>query len=213
MINKDIYIVGAGTYGEAMHELANILGFKVLGFYDEDESKLNCVIMGIKVIGKFSDLTNQEIKNINFIVAIGNNEIRHNIMSKINVIGGKTPSLIHPTATISPSAEINEGVYIQANVYVWTKVKIDKFCILSPGVVIAHHTTIGKACLISTLTGIGASIEIKDKVFIGMGCTIVTGIQVIGENSVIGAGAVVIRNVDKDSVYTGVPAKKREKNL
>jgi len=206
--NKDVYIVGAGTYGEAMYELAEISGFKVKGFYDEDDNKLHQLVMGIEVVGKFSKMDLGEVKNKRFIVAIGNNEIRHNIMSKINHYGGETPTLIHPTATISPSAEVGNGVYIQANVYLWTKVKIDDFCIISPGVVIAHHTSVGKACLISTLTGVGASIKIAEKVFIGMGCTIVTGISYIVESSIIGAGAVVINNIDQSGTYIGVPAKK-----
>lgn len=207
MENKYIYIVGAGTYGEAMFELAEILGYEVKGFYDENENKLHNLIMGIEVIGKFSDLSDTEIKNKQFIVAIGNNEIRSDIMSKINRYNGETPTLIHPTAIISPSAEIGNGVYIQANVYIWTKVMIDDFCIISPGVVIAHHTSVGKACLISTLTGVGASIKIAEKVFIGMGCTIVTGISCIVESSIIGAGAVVINNIDRSGTYIGVPAK------
>lgn len=207
-MNKDIYIVGAGTYGEAMCELAEILGYSVKGFYDEDEEKLGLTIMNHPVLGKFSELNEEEVSKNNYIVAIGNNAARFKIMKRINNCGGRTPTLIHPTATISPSAEIGEGVYIQANAYIWTKVKIEDFCIISPNVVVAHHSTIGKACLVSTLTGIGASINIQDKVFIGMGCTIVTGMHTVGENSIIGAGAVVLKDVDKNSVYAGVPAKK-----
>lgn len=207
-MGKIIYIIGAGTYGEAMCELAEILGYKIKGFYDEDQSKQGLTIMDYPVLGRFSDLNDEEISGNSYIVAIGDNFIRLKIMMKINSAGGCTPTLIHPTATISPTAEIGEGVYIQANTSIWTKVKIGDFCIISPNVVVAHHSTIGKACLVSTLTGIGASINIEDKVFIGMGCTIVTGMYTVGENSIIGAGAVVLKDVDKNSVYVGVPAKK-----
>ncbi len=207
-MSKDIYIVGAGTYGEAMYELAEILGYSVKGFYDEDDGKLNASVMGAKVIGKFSNLSNNEINGKNFIVAIGNNESRYNIMTEINQKGGITPTLIHPSAVISPSAKVGKGVYIQANAYIWTEAQIGDFCIISPNTVIAHHTEIGKACLISTLAGVGASIKIKDKVFIGMGATIVTGLVTIGENSIIGAGSVVLKNIEENSVYVGVPARK-----
>ncbi|NUH83397.1 NeuD/PglB/VioB family sugar acetyltransferase [Bacillus firmus] len=207
-MQKDIYIVGAGTYGEVMFELAELLGYTVKGFYDEDESKLSNKTMGVEIIGKFSLLNDHEIKNKQFIVAIGNNTIRYNIMTRINQYGGKTPTLIHPKAVLSPSTEIGNGVYIHANANIWTKVKIGDFCIISPNVVIAHHSAIGKACLVSTLCGVGASINVEDKVFIGMGSTIVTGLSVIGENTIIGAGAVVLKNADKNCVYAGIPAKK-----
>lgn len=164
--------------------------------------------MGCPILGGFSSLSTNEIQNKNFIVAIGNNKLRMDIMSKINKLGGKTPSLIHPTVTISPSAKIGKGVYIQANAYIWTKVKINDFCIISPSVTVAHHSIIGKGCLISTNSAVGASIIIEDEVFIGMGSTIVTGLNKIGSNSIIGAGAVVLKNVEPNSVYVGVPAKK-----
>jgi acetyltransferase-like isoleucine patch superfamily enzyme len=41
-----------------------------------------------------------------------------------------------------------------------------------------------------------------------MGATVVTGVNKIGENSTIGAGAVVLKDVEPNSVYVGVPAKK-----
>lgn len=207
-MDKDIYIVGAGTYGEAMCELAEILGYTINGFYDDDTSKQGLSIMDYPVIGKFSSLTDDEISENRYIVAIGNNDVRFRIMTRINGAKGITPTLIHPTATISPSSDIGNGVYIQANAYIWTKVRIGDFCIISPNVVIAHHSSIGQACLVSTLTGIGASITIENKVLIGMGSIIVTGISSIGENSIVGAGAVVLKDVEKNSVYAGVPAKK-----
>ena len=206
--NKSVYIIGAGTYGEVMWELAVLNGYEVKGYYDEDESKLNNMIMGTKVIGKFSDLPEADIKNNNYIVAIGNNDIRYNIMSRINALGGMTPTLIHPSAVISKSAKIGKGVYIQANAHIWTKVNVSDYCVISPNVVVAHHSSLGKACLVSTLSAVGASINVEDFVFIGMGATIVTGVTSIGKNSIIGAGAVVLKDVEENSVYAGVPAKK-----
>lgn len=212
MERGDVYIVGAGTYGEVMLELAQILGFNVKGFFDEDESKINKNVMGKTVIGKFSDLDSTKIKGNKFIVAIGNNAARLNLMSKINKFGGQTPTLIHPTAVISPSAEIGYGVYIHANAYIWSNAKIGNYCIVSPNVVIAHHTSIGEACLISTLSGVGASIKVENLVFIGMGSTIVTGVTKIGSNTIIGAGAVLLNDAESNSIYVGIPAKKCRKN-
>jgi len=211
-MKEKFYIVGAGTYGEAMCELANILGYNVEGFYDDDHEKHGKLLMGVKIIDSFNNLKKEDFLDKNFIVAVGNNKIRQNMCCKINKHGGHTPSLIHPTAVISPSAQIGNGVYIQAMAYVWTNVKIDDYCIISPNVVIAHHSIIGEACLVSTGTVVGASIKIKEKSFLGIGTIIVTGISEIGENSLIGAGAVVLKNVAPNSVMVGNPARLLRKN-
>ena len=47
---KEVYIIGAGTYGEAMYELAEILGYRVKGFYDEDDKKIDTMVMGVRVL-------------------------------------------------------------------------------------------------------------------------------------------------------------------
>src|SRR5690625_3696109 len=140
-MQRDIYIVGAGTYGEVMLEFAELLGYRVKAFYD-DKYKRPHTVMGIKVVDKFSNLNKHEIKGKKFIVAIGDNQVRYDLMNKINLSGGETPSLIHPSAIISSSAQIGKGVYIQANVNIWTKVKIDDYCIISPGVVIDRKSVV-----------------------------------------------------------------------
>lgn len=49
-------------------------------------------------------------------------------------------------------------------------------------------------------------IEIKDNVFIGLGATIMGGVQ-IGPNSIVAAGAVVTKDVKPGMIVAGVPAK------
>ena len=50
-------------------------------------------------------------------------------------------------------------------------------------------------------------IIIEDEVWIGASVTILPGVK-IGRCSVIGAGSVVINDVDPYSVYVGAPARK-----
>ena len=50
-------------------------------------------------------------------------------------------------------------------------------------------------------------VQIMDNVFIGWGATILPG-TTIGENTIIGAGAIVSGNIEPNSVYAGNPARK-----
>lgn len=50
-------------------------------------------------------------------------------------------------------------------------------------------------------------VDIGNNVFVGANTTILPGV-VIGDNSVIGAGSLVSKDIEPDSVYAGVPAKR-----
>jgi len=59
---------------------------------------------------------------------------------------------------------------------------------------------------INTVPSIKGDIHIHKGVWIGSGAIILGGVT-IGENAVIGAGSVVTKNVEKDTMVAGNPAK------
>lgn len=61
----------------------------------------------------------------------------------------------------------------------------------------AGHTNLG---------AVSRPVTIKDNVFIGTSCITLKGVT-IGENSVIGAGSVVTRNIPDNEIWAGNPAK------
>lgn len=80
------------------------------------------------------------------------------------------------------------------------------------GVVIHERSKIGKHCLIGQGITIGGKSGvydvpiIMDNVFIGPGARIIGDIK-IGHDSIIGANAVVVKDVKPFSVITGIPGK------
>lgn len=51
------------------------------------------------------------------------------------------------------------------------------------------------------------SIRVGDNVFIGMDCIILRGVT-IGDNVVVGAGSIVTRDIESNSVWAGIPARR-----
>ena len=87
-----------------------------------------------------------------------------------------------------------------------TKVEIGKQCLIGSGCKIYdtdfHILPIqGKEKRINS-----APIIIEDRVFIGAGSTILKGVR-IGENSVVGAGSVVAKDIPANEVWAGNPAR------
>lgn len=202
-------ILGAGTYGRVFAEyLKEINNFKIIGFLDDDSSKVGQEFNGIRVIGKIGDFHDIQGLNIQAIFApIGNNNNRLKLINKIREHGYKAPSFIHHFTSIPSSVKLTGTVYILPGTVIMPNAEIFDSTMISMGVNIGHDTIIREGCFLANGVNIGGSIEIHDKVFVGMSACIMTGVKSIGQNSIIGAGAVVIRDVPNGAVVIGNPAK------
>ena len=204
---KEIYIVGIGLYSEVMYELATDCGYTVNGFYDIYNGEYRTEVMGIAVLGCFSELDASDIKDKDFIVAVGDNKMRHDLMLKIEECGGNLPTLIHPEAKISKSARIGKGVYIHMGAVLWTESEVGDYSIVSPNTVIAHHAKVGQSCLISVSSVVGARVHVGNYTMFGIGSIAITGVDTIGENVMLGAGTTATKNIEDNVLAVGSPAR------
>ena len=138
-MNKNLLIVGAGTYGVVASEIAADMGcFEKIDFVD-DERKTTP--NGIDVVGTTQDIDELALQYSNIIVAIGNPEVR---LSLLNRIKEETPyrivSLVSPKAYVSPSAQIMSGCIIEPMAVVHTGCVICSGCIISAGAIVNHAT-------------------------------------------------------------------------
>ena len=89
------------------------------------------------------------------------------------------------------------------------KIKIGNYCIFGPNVSIYDHdhgTSLDNN-VFSKQEFYVKEIHIGNNVWLGAGVTILPGV-IIGDNVVVGANAVVTKNLENNSLYAGVPAKK-----
>lgn len=89
------------------------------------------------------------------------------------------------------------------------KITVASNCLIAEMVVIRDQNhNFGKSDYKIAEQGFSTSaIEIRENVWLAAKSTIIAG-SVIGENTVVGANAVVCNAIDPNSVYLGVPAKK-----
>jgi len=202
-----IAIIGAGSYGRVIAELAEICGFTVISYLDDSETKVDQALGGIPINVPITASLEQFPANMSVAVAIGNNQARLRYLRQAQNLGFQTPSLISPQAVISPSAKVEDACILHVGCHVWTDAVIGYGSILSPHATVAHHTTLGRACFVSTGANVGASVSVGDGVTVGISASISTGVKQLGNGSLVGAGAVVIRDTETNGVYVGNPAK------
>ena len=153
-------------------------------------------------------------------------------MAKRQVIVGKDTKIYQPDLSnlyeckIGNQCKIGAFVEIQKGVVIGNKVKIQAFAFIPEGVTIKNEVFIGPhVCFTNDLypraTRQDGSLKAQDdwivtptkvcqKASIGANATILCGVT-IGEGAMIGAGSVVIRDVDPWTIVAGNPAKEIRK--
>lgn len=202
-------IIGAGTYGEVYLAYLQEAGVEIVGFVDDNPDLQGISVKDLPVLGKISDLEHlkRELELEAVYCPIGNNKLRVKFLEYARSLGYKTPCFIHSSVLIHPSVSIGEGVYILLGAKIMPYTVVDDYVMISMNALVAHHNHLYKGTFISTGVNFGASINAHENTYIGIGATIMTGIHNLGKDCVVGAGAVVIRDVPDNAVVAGVPAK------
>lgn len=111
----------------------------------------------------------------------------------------------------SDTAQLRIGEYTflgrGTEVEVAARVTIGTGCLIGPGVYITDHnhgTQLGTPMFRQPC--VAAHVEIGDDVWIGANAVILPGVR-IGNGAVVGAGAVVVRDIEALTIVGGVPAR------
>lgn len=155
---------------------------------------------------------NSEKKSINN-VSIGENV---KIFDFVNLYG----------CTIDNGTKIGTFVEIQKGAHIGKNCKISSHSFICEGVEIEDNCFIGHGVMfindkMPRATNLDGSMQteadwklektiLRKGVSIGSNATIMCGIE-IGENAIVGAGSVVTKNVEANSIVVGNPAKKIKK--
>jgi UDP-perosamine 4-acetyltransferase len=202
-----LVVIGAGGHAKVVLEAiwAARLG-EVVGLIDP--TPMCPVVFGIPVLGGDETLLSvRRDKNVgSAVIALGNNALREKMSRQLQELGFEFPSVVHPSALISPSATLGQGTVVMAHAVIGTETTIGDFAIINTGAVVDHDGRIGVAAHVAPTCGLGGNVHVGDRALVGVGSAVRPGIN-IGADAVVGAGSAVVADVPQGSVVGGSPAR------
>lgn len=132
---KRLVILGAGGFGKVVADVASQLNrYESVVFLDDGD--------GADIIGKCSAYAAFIDENTELYPAFGNNTLRLDWIERLLQSGAQVPTLVHPTAYVSPTAEIGIGTVVLPKAVVNSYTAVGQGCIINVGAIIDHNCTV-----------------------------------------------------------------------
>ncbi len=206
-LQKDIPIgiIGAGGLGkEVLCCCGDILGWDHvkagMKFLVEDAYYKKVEVFGVEVLRL--EIATSDYAS--YIMAIGDAKARERLRS---VFPKKTKfsQIIHPSVSMTPYTHLGPGSIVLGNVLLSCDVRIGAFAVINPGTTISHDTKIGDYFSASPGVNISGNCTIGNRVFMGTNSCTRNGVS-IGDDIIVGMGAVVVKDINEPGTYIGNPA-------
>ncbi len=202
---KSIAIMGASGHCKVLADIALLNGYDDIVFIDKNPEI--DMLAEYPVADEDTDLEYYIEHNYDFIVGIGDGNIRAKVQNKLEEQGANIVTLIHPAATVAYDVTIGKGSVVMAGAVINPGTTIGKGCIINTSASVDHDNVIGDYVHISVGAHTAGTVVMGNNCWLGIGSIISNNITVC-DDVFFGAGSVVVRNIEKAGSYIGVPARR-----
>ena len=157
------------------------------------------------VIGNYKRLLANFAKYEGIIVAFGNCVIRLEKTRELIGLSAPIISLIHPKAFVSPNSTLGQGSVVFAGAVINIDAKVGEASIINTAATVDHDCIIAHGVHICPGANLSGGVEVGEASWIGVGSCVRHSIK-IGANVMVGAGAVIVKDVPDGATMIGVAA-------
>lgn len=205
-VKTPLLLIGGGGHCRSCIDVIEATQeYEIIGIVEAQDAEIDKALP-YPVIGFDSDLPNLLEQTPHCLITVGQVKeaiVRQKIYANLKQLGAILPTIISPTAYVSPTAKIGEGTIVMHQAMVNAYAQVGDNCILNSQSLVEHDSVIANHSHIST------GVKINGQVSLGEGCMIGSNSVLnqcvdIADNCIIGAGSVVIANITTAGVYKGL---------
>lgn len=214
-MHKKLVILGAGGFAREVAWLVTEINradaansWDIVGFLQRSTDRPGDTIYGLPILRR-ADVAEYS-PHIYAVAAIGDPRIRERAVTEAKDLGCRFATLIHPSVCMDqPSVKIGAGCMVCAGNTLTVNVTIGRHVILNLDCTVGHDTLIEDYVTVSPGCHLSGYSTLRRGAYLGTGAVTIEHRE-IGSRAIIGAGAVVTRDIPADVTAVGVPAVVKE---
>lgn len=208
-MNK-VVIVGASEHGKVVADVIEREGKYAIRGWIDSYKPAGGEFFGYPMLGAEDVLLDlwRRREIVGGLVAIGDNWTRGLVAKKICSLAADFAfvTAVHPSAQIARGASVGAGAALMAGVIVNSDSRIGAHCILNTRASLDHD------CIMDDFSSLAPGVTVGGVARIGMYSAVSLGANIIhgkniGAHTVVGAGALVQKDIPDHCVAYGVPAR------
>ena len=208
---KDLYIIGAGGFGREVAWLAERINavdptWNIKGFVDDSEAVQGTRQGNYSVVGTCQMLGKMD-KEVWVVCAIGASYVRKKVIEKVTQFKNvRFATLIDPSVIMSSSVNVGEGTVICAGNILTVDITIGKHVIINLDCTVGHDAILEDFVTLYPSVNVSGCSVLDKEVEMGTGAQIIQGKKIL-QGTIVGAGAVVTKDLPAHCTAVGAPAK------
>lgn len=209
-----IALYGSGGFGREIRQLIDDLSdanrsrgkdpFETVGFLDDDAARHGSVVADLPVLGGVDWVAANSAVGV--VVAVGNPRVKRAIVERLKKVGAQFPTVIHPSVVCGQNVVFGEGCIVCAGTILTTDANLGSFVTINLACTVAHDDVIGDFVTMHPCGSLSGNVHLGDGVEFGTGSIAIPGVR-MGAWSILGAGAVVTKDIPPHTTAVGTPAK------
>lgn len=201
-----VWLFGAGGHAKVVIDAMQASEqFLIEGLLDDDGALFGSYVLGFSVKGAITPESIKQLGIKHAVIALGSNRARANIAGRCRGMV-QWMTVVHPKAYVAASARVGRGSVIFAGAVVQPDAWVGEHVIVNTASSIDHEVVLGDFSHIAPGARLAGNVHVKEGAFLGIGASILPG-KTIGAWSTVGAGAVVVQDIQDEVTAVGVPAK------
>lgn len=207
---KPIIVVGSSGHARSVIDVIERAGeCRIVGLIDSFR-RAGESAFGYEVLGTENDIPRVAAPfgvRAGF-VAIGDNWQRHLMVRRILELAPdfEFVTAIHPSAQLARGVVVGRGSVLMAGTVVNVNARIGEFCLVNTRSSLDHDAVMEDFASLAPGATTGGMVRIAAFAAVGLGANVIQRRRV-GEQAVVGAGALVVEDVPEYCVAYGVPAR------